>query len=312
MNNTEKNSSYEVNLFGLLDILWKKKIMLISITATFAIGSVLYALSLPNIYTSKTLLAPSEQSESLLSTLGSYTSLVGGMIPFPSGAVNKSQEAVERIKSFDFFEKNILPKIKLQDLMAVERWASDQNTIIYNQKIFDDKNNKWVRKVSLPQLPKPSNQEAFEEFSNLIEIDYDYVTSFVSISVEHQSPIISKQWTDLVIAQINESMREADIRRSQDAITFLNAQAEVTRLNELSEAISQLLESQMEMLMMASISSEYVFRVIESPIAPEKKSSPSRSMICILITLFGGILAILISLIHHFFFSDRNPKNLFK
>ena len=173
MNNTEKNSSYEVNLFGLLNILWKKKIMLISITTTFAIGSVLYALSLPNIYTSKTLLAPSEQSESLLSTLGSYTSLVGGMIPFPSGAVNKSQEAVERIKSFDFFEKNILPKIKLQDLMAVERWASDQNTIIYNQKIFDDKNNKWVRKVSLPQLPKPSNQEAFEEFSNLIEIDYE-------------------------------------------------------------------------------------------------------------------------------------------
>ena len=66
--------------------------------------------------------------------------------------------------------------------------------------------------------------------------------------------------------------------------------------------------------MLAEIRKQYVFKIIESPIAPEIKSKPSRAMICILITGFGFLISLFIALINNFYrigdrievFRDRN------
>jgi uncharacterized protein involved in exopolysaccharide biosynthesis len=47
-----------IDLKSLFKIIWDKKIFFASLTSAAAILSVIYALSLPNIYTSSTLLAP--------------------------------------------------------------------------------------------------------------------------------------------------------------------------------------------------------------------------------------------------------------
>ena len=43
--------------------------------------------------------------------------------------------------------------------------------------------------------------------------------------------------------------------------------------------------------MLAAASEEYVFQIIDPPVAPELKSEPSRALICILGVLLGGMLA---------------------
>ena len=124
----------------------------------------MYSLSLPNIYTSTTILAPATADDSLASKLGNFSSLgaIAG-ISLPSGTASKSQEAMERIKSFDFFSAYILPNIKLENLMAVKKWVLETNEIIYDEELFDQVNNKWIR-----DTPKiiPSNQEAFKVYKN--------------------------------------------------------------------------------------------------------------------------------------------------
>ena len=57
--------------------------------------------------------------------------------------------------------------------------------------------------------------------------------------------------------------------------------------------------------MMASIKDDYLLSVIDPPIAPEIKSSPKRAIICILITIFGGLVSLIGALIKH----NRN-KNI--
>ena len=51
--------------------------------------------------------------------------------------------------------------------------------------------------------------------------------------------------------------------------------------------------------MMASATESYIFKVINSPAVPEKKSAPSRALICLLVTFFGlfQVLCILFFLI---------------
>ena len=63
---------------------------------------------------------------------------------------------------------------------------------------------------------------------------------------------------------------------------------------------AELIEKQTKTVMLANASDEYVFQVIEPPVAPELKSEPKRALICVLGTLLGGMLAVLFVLIRHY------------
>ena len=78
-----------------------------------------------------------------------------------------------------------------------------------------------------------------------------------------------------------------DKKNALDSINFLNKEVENTNLKETKEAISKLVESQLQNLMLTSASESYVYKTLNAPIAPEKKTSPSRAIICILITFLG-------------------------
>ena len=126
----------KIDFVKLYEIIWKKKIFVITCTSIFSLFSVLYALSLPNIYISKTLLMPTSSEESLSSKLGSVSSLAQfSGVRFATENVTKSQEAIERIKSLKFFTTYFLPNIKLENIVAQKDWDPELNKIIYDDKI---------------------------------------------------------------------------------------------------------------------------------------------------------------------------------
>ena len=49
----------------------------------------------------------------------------------------------------------------------------------------------------------------------------------------------------------------------------------------------------MQTLMLANSRAEYLFKTIDPAIAPERKSRPWRTLICVLGTLLGGMLGAL-------------------
>ena len=62
----------------------------------------------------------------------------------------------------------------------------------------------------------------------------------------------------------------------------------------------ELIQSQTETVMLAEVRPEYVFKTIDPAVVPEEKSKPSRALICVLGTLLGGILGVVIVLIRHY------------
>ena len=70
-NNKSLINEGEIDLLQLITELWNKKALIIFLTTIAAIISVLYSLSLPNIYRSQALLAPADsQSQGMSSSLG--------------------------------------------------------------------------------------------------------------------------------------------------------------------------------------------------------------------------------------------------
>lgn len=302
MNKDLKDYDEEFDFQEIISVLWSRKLLITFFTSIAAILSVLYALSLPNIYTSKALLATTSSEDSLTSKLGNYSSFAGlAGISLPSGASSKASEAIERIQSYDFFVEHFLPFIKLEDLLAAKKWHQVKNQIEYDDKLFDIENNEWVRLVKYPMLSKPSEQEAFIVYQEILSVSQDNLTSFVSIQIDHISPYTAQNWLRIVIDNINHLMGNLDKESAINSIAFLQQTAAKNNLTEIKTAVSSLIESQMKILTLTETKDDYVFKTISSPIAPEHKTRPSRAKICILGTIMGLMIGIFTSLLVNYF-----------
>lgn len=293
---------YEENLEiqDLISAVWKNRILVVSLTSLSIIISVIVALSLPNYYQSSAVLAPVDDDNSLKSQLSSLSGLASiSGISIPGQSIDKSSEALKRLDSFKFFSEHFLPYINLENLLAVKQWIPETNKIIYKENMFQDSTKTWIRKVSFPKKKIPSAQEAYKEFNKIITITQDNKTKFILVSVEHRSPYIAKQWVEILIDNINKSMREKSEEEVIKSVIFLNENLQNARLSEVKEAIARLLETQIKNQMLISASEDYVLKVIDSPIVPEDKFKPRRAIICISGAIFGFLLSIIFSLIHY-------------
>lgn len=293
----------EINFTDLLIILWNKKVFITTITLIGILLSVIYSLSLPNIYKSEALMIPASdnQSSNMISQYSGLAGLAGISMP-TSNNENKTLEAIEIIKSFDFFSKYFLPFIDFQNLMAVENWDRTNNVLIYDENLYDNVNNKWIKNEKHPMKLMPSEQEAYDAYLSIMNISRDKKSLFVTLSFKHQSPYLAKEWTALVISQINKIMRNKDKQKVSKSIDFLNSQSSKVTYGEVKQALSILLQDQIKSLMLIEANDDYVFEIINSPLVAEKKTEPIRSQFVILSALVSLIFSVLFVLFRHFSF----------
>jgi len=293
----------EIDLRELFAVIWQGKWLIIAITTLFAVASVFYAINQPNIYKSEALLAPAEQEgggglSALAGQFGGLASLAG--VNLGGGSSNKAQLAIEVLKSRQFTSDFIQKHNILADLMAAKTWNMQTNTIVYDNEIYDAENNQWVREVKAPFEPKPSMQEAYKEFSEILAASTDKESGMVKISIEHVSPYVAQQWVEWLIQDINKTMKQRDVLEALKSTEFLTQQLEQTKIADIRAVLYKLVEEQTKTIMFAKVRDEYVFKTIDAALVPEEKFKPKRALICVLGVLLGGMLSVMIVLIRHY------------
>ncbi|MEL4429149.1 Wzz/FepE/Etk N-terminal domain-containing protein [Shewanella mangrovisoli] len=294
----------EIDLRELFAVIWQGKWLIIAITAVFAIASVAFAILQPNIYKSEALLAPASEEQggglsALASQFGGLASLAGVNLG-AKGGTDKTQLAIEVLKSRQFTSEFIQKHNILADLMAVKEWDRENDKLIYDEDDYIEVTNTWVRDVKPPFKPVPSMQEAYKEFSKIIVVNKDKESGMVTISIEHLSPTVAQQWVTWLIQDINKVMKERDVAEAHRSTEFLNKQIALTNVADIKTVLYKLIEEQAKTIMFAEVRDEYVFKTIDPALAPEEKAKPKRALICVLGTMLGGMLGLMLVLVRHF------------
>jgi uncharacterized protein involved in exopolysaccharide biosynthesis len=131
----------------------------------------------------------------------------------------------------------------------------------------------------------------------ILSVGQDKKTGFVTVAIEHYSPVVAKQWVDWLIADLNASIMRQDVAEAEQAIQYLNKQIENTSLAELQNVFFRLIEEQTKTVMLAKVTDEYLLKTLDPAVAPEMRSSPKRTLIVILSALLGSFLAVAVALI---------------
>tara|TARA_B110000046_G_scaffold77427_1_gene85510 strand:+ start:210 stop:1163 length:954 start_codon:yes stop_codon:yes gene_type:complete len=293
----------EIDLRELFAVLWAGRKLIVAVTSAFAVIAVIVALMIPNQYKATAVIAPAQSGGS--SMLGAMASQFGGLasiagIDLGGGDGGEAQEAMEIMQSWGFIEKFIEKNNLAVEVFAAEGWSALNNQLAIDSSLYDSEQRQWVRNPPSGKTIAPTSWELYETFSERLSVSSDKKTGLVSVSVEYYSPLIARQWVDLYIVTINEHMRDRKLAQVNRNIEYLEVQIEKTAIAGMREVFYQVIEEQIKNKMLAEASPEYAFTTVSRAMVPEEKSQPKRALICILATLLGGMLSVLVVLALHY------------
>ena len=291
-----------LDIMEVIKMLWRSKFFIISMTSIFAIFSVFYALSIPNSYQSSSLLEVNNQGGESGSGISSIASQYSGLasiagISIPSSVLDSGIYATSIIKSREFAKHLMSFDMIKPKLMASKSYDPVSKKIIYDKDIYNINTNLWIREPSGLFQSEPTYLEVHETALKELKVSRDVETGLISISFVHLSPVFAQEIVSLVIKEVNRVTREKKLKESKLALDYLQQELVSINNKDLRFNINNLIQKQLNEKMLASIKEDYLISIIDSPIVPIYKSSPKRARICILITLFGGILSVMISFI---------------
>ena len=262
--------------------LWAHRRWIAACVAVSTVGFVIAAFLITPIYRATTLLAPASSSRSSLSNslsstlgqLGSIASMVGVNV----GSVDiETEEAIAILRSRQF----------------TEGFISDQNLL---PELFD---SLWDRKTSTWLVTgdkQPTLGKAYKKFDEQVRsITEDKKTGLVLLQVDWRDPAMAALWANSLVDRLNRAMRARALAQVTKSLSFLDGELEKTTDTDTRLAINRLVEMQIRQRMLANVTEEYAFRIVDRATAPDKwdRIRPKRVLISISGLLAGLVFGVL-------------------
>lgn len=212
----------------------------------FGGASLMWAFIMTPIYRGVAILAPADldkkgESSGLSSALGA----VGGFAALAGIGVGNdyaTEDAIAVLKSEEFTEDFIRDQNLLPDLFP---------------KIWDARLGRWKAGKKVP-----SPGAAFRAFERIRKIQRDSRSGLITIQVDSRDPVKAAQWTNELVARLNDEMRGRALAQAEASMVYLQKEQTTSVDVAEREAISRLMEGQIKQEMMAHVTKEYALQVV--------------------------------------------------
>lgn len=284
----------EIDLRELFGLLWAGRVLIVGVTTAAAMVSVVVALVMTEIYRAEATLAPAdqEQASGSLAQFGGAAALLG--VSLPGGGDSQVTNALATLRSRNFIIRFIRENdVRIPLFAGIEGDASMTDSAIYDQDAG----------VWLLDEGEPTDLEAYRAFDDILSVNQDNSTGLVTVAVEWHDPVLAARWVNALVRKINQEVKQKDQAEANSAIAYLSQQLESTQLVEMQRVFYDLIESQTRISMLTDVREEYVFQVVDPAVVPDEKIAPRRSLIAVLGTMLGAMLALVVVLVHHYAFS---------
>ena len=284
------------DLIELLLFFWQKKLFVLLLSSVGLFSSLVYTSTLEDIYTAEAIVTSNTQVNSM-NDIASRLSGFGAFSAFGGSSIN-SQSGLARaiMKSRDFYSTYFYQEI-LAEIIAIKSWDKESEKLIYDDNLYNPETKEW-------KVKKPTVQESHDYFLQLYTLE-STDDGTMSLKVNHFSPVVAKSFLDMILENINKRVGQADIEQTKRAIDFLTDRRSKTTLVGMREVIAKMIEEQTKSLMLANISNEYVFTIVDPAVIPESPSGPNRRLLYFFGITIGFFLSIGTLLIRRFFFNKE-------
>ena len=287
-----------INIFEISNFLlsrWKSLSVVIIIAMVISLS---YGFFQPNIYRASIVVAPIESqnnvSRFMPGNLSGFASFAG--INSSESEVSKSIMLEATLRSRSFFEDIFENTYYSPGLFAYKSYNPESKELIIDTSIYNAESAKW--------LEEPKIQIYHQHFLDDLIYNHNLRTGIITISFDHISPYFAAEFLQHAISEADGKLRADKLITTESNIKFLNQQLNLYENIETKEAISLLIQSEIEQKMLAEINQNYSFKVIDEIYIPESKTYPSRALILIVGTFLITFIYIIFMTIN-FIYNHR-------
>ena len=264
----------EINLLDLFIVLFKHKVMIVSIVFLTGVITIAYSLTLPNIYRSECTIAPTVQEKG-----GGGLAALGGL-----GAMIASEAGITAAGSLEQFD------VVLKSRELTNAIVRKYNLLpILFEKSWDVENKRW--KVKKP----PTLQDAYFAVQGLLKVAPDKKQNIMRLSVEMKDPLMAQRILNYYIVGLSEFLRQQTLEEASAQQAQLSQQLAKTTDPLLKNRLYELIARQIEKDTLAKVQKHFSFNVIDPAFVPEKKFKPKRAQICILSVVVAFFVAVFLA-----------------
>ena len=318
MSEESKKKGDEISLIDIFAVLWRRKIMIIAITLSAMIGVVVFSIitirlppetsPLPNLYTPRALMIINDETSpggglsSMLTGMGGIAPMVG-LGGLRTGATHSDLAILllgtnslldSVVDKFDLIERSGInragsPRAESRDMLrGLLRASFDERSGVLTLS-FTDIDPVFARDVvNFTVGYLESRFDGLGLDRNRIEqenLETNLANTFQEIlRLEEESRRLEQSVAVAAFAGGNIPAITADISRI------------VMELGAMRQVYTQL-RVQNELLRVTMASENPIFQILELAEAPDRKSGPSRALLCIAVTLAAGFFSVLLAFV---------------
>jgi len=255
---------------GLFTPVWQGRWLILAFVLVFGAVAAAYAFVATKWYVAETIMTPaaSKDLNGLASQLGSIGALAG--LAGINLGESKTAEPLGVLKSRDF-ARQFIEDQKLLHVLLWEDW--------------DSQAGRWKKTD-----PEPDTRDAIRYFDkHVLIVEEDRKTGLITLGIRWKDPAAAAMWANTLVDRLNEQMRARALSLAQTNVDYLQKELTATTQVAVQQAISRLIESELQKVMVARGTREFAFRVIDHAEVPKLREWPRRGVIIALGILAGGL-----------------------
>jgi uncharacterized protein involved in exopolysaccharide biosynthesis len=277
---SQSQDSESGDLAELMATLWAGRLWIVAGAALLALLAAAAAFVMTPVYRSTAVLIATDTGRnSLSSSLGSSLGSLGGLAALANINLGSSGAATEEALAV------------LTSRQFTDAFISDTNLLpILFSKKWDSASNRWKG----PPDKQPTASAGFRYFDRSVRsVTQDKKTGLISLQIDWKDPNLAALWANELVNRLNAEMQRRAISQADASLGFLNKELARTSVTETRSAINRLIEAQINGRMMASVTEQYAFRVVDPAVPPDRSDMVKpRRLVMIAV---GGLLGLLVS-----------------
>jgi uncharacterized protein involved in exopolysaccharide biosynthesis len=286
--NTRNQKEDDLGLREIIAVFWIARWLIIPLTIACTGIAIAAVFVVPKTYTASAIVSAVTDTPgsgasgglaALASQFGGLASMAGVSL---SAETEKKSEFLAVLQSESLTEAYIT-RNNLLPILYANRWSAETRS--------------WKAGAEPPTL-----WVANRYFKTSVRsVETDAKTGLVTVSIAWGDPKIAAKWANDLIAATNSFLRDQAIAESERNITYLGEEAAKTDLVAVRQAISSVMETELNKAMLARGSEYYALRVIDPAFPPERPSSPKLLLWAFVGFFVGSAASIFLVLIRRLF-----------
>ena len=316
----------EISLIDLFAVLWRYKVMIFTVTLVAIIGVVLVSIIslklpaeksfLPNKYTARAQMLINNDSSSSggLSSMISSSGL-GGLASLAGINVSGGSSSNSSLAGYLVHSNSVLDDV-VQKYNLIERYDIEEYVVSSSREAlkevlvssFDD--DTGVFSVSFTDIDPVFAKDVVNYVVSLLETKFlDMGIDKNRLTKENLESNIDNTYKEILKLQKEIQELEYSVSNvynpSQTKSIVMDATLKKMELSVQQEIYAQL-KAQYEMLKVTMSSEQPTFQILEFAEVPDKKSAPSRGMLCIIVTFAAFFVSVFMAFLLN---ALKNIKN---